>query len=215
MEITGWSKRLSESTRGRLVELLRRSRQTVDELAAGLGLTDNAVRMHLAGLERDGLVRQEGVRRGGGAGKPATIYAVSPDAEPLFSRAYVPVLSQLLAALADRLTPAELEALMREVGRRLAAGQPAASDRALEPRVRAAAALLEQLGGIAQVEQHPSDSSGFVIRGCGCPLSAAVTQRPETCRAVEELLATVTGAAVREHCDRSGERPQCCFELSN
>src|SRR5215207_8128885 len=52
-------------TRARVIELLRHGRKTVDDLAAALGLTDNAVRMHLAGLEREGLVRAEGVRRSG------------------------------------------------------------------------------------------------------------------------------------------------------
>jgi predicted ArsR family transcriptional regulator len=45
-----------ESTRGRVVTLLRRSGRTVEELARELGLTDNGVRAHLATLERDGVV---------------------------------------------------------------------------------------------------------------------------------------------------------------
>ncbi len=44
------------STRERVLDLLWRGRQTVDELARELGLTDNAVRAHLVALERDGLV---------------------------------------------------------------------------------------------------------------------------------------------------------------
>lgn len=50
--------RFFASTRGQVVTLLRRGSRTVDELAGTLGLTDNAVRAHLAGLERDGLVTQ-------------------------------------------------------------------------------------------------------------------------------------------------------------
>jgi predicted ArsR family transcriptional regulator len=93
-----------QKTRARVIELLRGGRKTVDELAAALGLTDNAVRMHLAGLERAGLVRAEGVRRSGMAGKPATIYEIAPEAEPGFSRAYAPVLATLVEVLGDRLT---------------------------------------------------------------------------------------------------------------
>jgi predicted ArsR family transcriptional regulator len=65
-----------ESTRGRIVTLIRRARRTVKDLARKLDLTDNGVRAHLAVLERDGLVRQRGsVRRGGnGGGKPAYVY---------------------------------------------------------------------------------------------------------------------------------------------
>ncbi|MBX6333083.1 MAG: helix-turn-helix domain-containing protein, partial [Gemmatimonadaceae bacterium] len=91
MASVDFGRRFLESTRGRLFALLRRGARTVDELAQSLGMTDNAVRAHLTGLERDGLVRQAGVRRGAGAGKPALLYELHPDAEPLFSKAYAPV----------------------------------------------------------------------------------------------------------------------------
>src|SRR5215468_2499006 len=81
---TPWHRRFVESTRGRLVALLRRDVRTVDELAQQLGLTDNAVRAHLAALERDGWVVSRGVRHSGSSGKPATIYELTPDAEVLF-----------------------------------------------------------------------------------------------------------------------------------
>ena len=77
-------RRFLETTRGQIVALLRRRAHSVDELAQALGLTANAIRAHLSTLERDGLVRQEGVRRGPGAGKPATLYEIHPAAEPLF-----------------------------------------------------------------------------------------------------------------------------------
>ena len=44
--------RFLASTRGQIVILLRQGHATVDDLATTLGLTDNAVRAHLAGLER-------------------------------------------------------------------------------------------------------------------------------------------------------------------
>src|ERR671921_321324 len=80
--------RFLETTRGQMVALLRRGARTVEDLARTLGLTDNAIRNHLATLERDGIVRQEGVRRGPRAGKPAVVYELHPDAEPFFSKAY-------------------------------------------------------------------------------------------------------------------------------
>src|SRR5688572_21131112 len=93
---------------------------TVDELAAALGLTDNAVRAHLVTLERDGLV-QQGERRAGRVGKPATIYRISPDVELLLSRAYLPLLTSLLEALGDQLPAEQLGPLLREAGNRMAA----------------------------------------------------------------------------------------------
>src|SRR5215210_9438667 len=92
MAAARWDKRFFASTRGRIVALLRRASRTVDELAAALDLTDNAVRAHLATLERDGLVEQRGVRRG--RGKPAYAYDLTSEAEALFPKAYEPVLRQ-------------------------------------------------------------------------------------------------------------------------
>ena len=68
MNQSGPTNRFLDSTRGQVATLLRRGSRTVEELAVELGLTDNAVRNHLALLERDGVVRQVGVRRGKGAG---------------------------------------------------------------------------------------------------------------------------------------------------
>lgn len=199
-----------ESTRDRVVDLLRREPRTVEQLAAALGVTDNAVRLHLSSLERDGVVQQAGVRRDGAVGKPATIYEIAPASEPSFSRAYVPFLSTLLAALGDRLSPHQVRALMRDVGRRLV-GTKAHADADLATRVQLAADVLTELGALTTIEGQPDGS--LMIRGCGCPLSVAVEQRREVCLAVQQMLGEITGCAVREHCDRS-TRPQCSFTVS-
>lgn len=202
------SRRFLETTRGRVITQLRRGRSTVEELAGGLGLTDNAIRAHLTSLERDGLVRQAGTRRGPGAGKPAVIYELAPDAEVRLSRAYAPVLSALLEELTGRLAPEQTEAVLLAVGQRLASAAPRRNG-TLDERVRDAVALLNELGGDASVE---SDSGGLRIRGCGCPLSAAVARRPEACRAVEGLLSEIIGVAVVQCCEH-GPRPRCCFTI--
>lgn len=200
------------STRGRIVDLLRRRNRTVDELAAELGVTDNAVRLQLGLLERDGIVRASGVRRDGGVGKPATFYEIVPSAEADFSNAYLPFLSTLLRALGERMTPAAFRALMRDVGHRLAGDQPA-TERDIEARVELASNLLNDLGGLTTIEKS-DDGRTFMIRGCGCPLSVAVAERKEVCNAVQTMLGDVIGVEVREHCDRS-DRPRCCFEIAS
>ena len=45
-----WDQKFFESTRGKVVTLLRRGGRTVEELAEELGLTDYGVRAHLATL---------------------------------------------------------------------------------------------------------------------------------------------------------------------
>src|SRR5215210_5958764 len=119
MNTTKLDERFFDSTRGRIVTLLRGATKTVNELAEELGLTDNAVRSHLLSLERDGLVRQSGVQRG--ARKPHFAYELTAEAERLFPKAYDALLNQLITALKGRLTPAALEDVLREVGKSLGA----------------------------------------------------------------------------------------------
>jgi predicted ArsR family transcriptional regulator len=208
---TNWDEKFFESTRGRIVVLLRRSARTVEELARALGLTDNGVRAHLAVLERDGIARQRGsVRRGSGGGKPAYVYELTAEAEDLFLKAYEPALSRLLDVLAERLGPEESEVLLRTVGRRLAEGRtvPTGGTRV---RLEAAAEVLNELGGLAELEER---NGTFVIRGYGCPLAAVTPDHPELCRMAETLVTEVAGLQVHERCDR-GEKPRCCFEIAS
>jgi predicted ArsR family transcriptional regulator len=196
-----------DSAAGRILALLRRGGMTVDELAAVLGLSGNAIRPQLAMLERDGFVTRAGVRRG--ASRPAQVYGLSRDAELLFSQAYIPVLTELLHVLDSRLQAGEFDAVMRQVGERLMAGRPRPTG---EPRERAEAAseLLNSLGGLARVEQQ---NGMLMIRSDGCPLSAATQRHPEACNAMESLLSEFTGLRVTQCCDRE-ERLRCCFELA-
>ncbi len=197
--------RYFSTTRGQIVLLLRRGTRTVDELAGELGLTDNAIRAHLTGLERDGLVRQGELRRGGG--KPSFTYELTDAAERLFPKAYGPILAGLLGVLVERLPSDELESILREAGHRVPTG--ASPTGPLAERVEWAAALLGNLGGLADIERT---EHGFEIRGCSCPLSAAVSATPEACLMAEELLTDVIGAPVKQICDQ-GPPARCRFEI--
>jgi predicted ArsR family transcriptional regulator len=198
---------MRETAAGRIMALLRRKPMTVDELASELGLSGNAVRPQLAVLERDGLVERAGERRG--ASRPAQMYALSRDADLLFSRAYIPILTELLHVLDSRLERGEFDGLLREVGARLMVGRPRPTGDARQ-RAEAASELLNSLGGLARVERR---NGGLMIRSDGCPLAAATRRHPEACNAMESLLSEFTGLRVTKCCDRE-ERLRCCFELA-
>ncbi|HET6230724.1 MAG TPA: hypothetical protein VFE05_11695, partial [Longimicrobiaceae bacterium] len=163
----------------------------------------------LALLERDGLARQAGVRRLGDARKPSVLYELPGDAEPLLSRAYPPVLTALVASVVDTLPRRRANAMLRDVGRRLARGTGGEATGTLEQRVSAAAAILTSLGGDVEVTQ---DEGALYIRGSGCPLSATVSHHPALCRTVEALLTEVVGAPTRQACEH-GTRPRCRFVI--
>jgi len=208
MALQHWNQRFFVSTRGRIVTLLRRASHTVDELAGALGLTDNAVRAHLATLERDGFVRQQGTRRG--AGKPAYVYSLSPEAEQLFPKAYGPVLHELLDVLCEKMAAGEVDVLMRIAGRRMAS-QWYIPPGPVRGRLHSAVEILNQLGGLAELEEH---DGFYTIRSYGCPLAAAVPGHPEVCHFTESLLTELVKVPVQEHCD-SCEQQRCRFVVRN
>jgi predicted ArsR family transcriptional regulator len=207
MEAMKLDRRFFESTRGQIVTILRGSPCTVEELARKLGLTDNAVRAHLSTLERDGLVRQSGLRRG--PRKPHFTYILTPEADGLFPKAYDALLNQLIAVLKNRLSPDEIKDVLHEVGRAVAAEAPKGHNATLEGRVQTALKVLAAIGGIAEATQHEDK---IVIESGACPLAGAVSVHPEVCRLAESLVAEIVKLPVKERCDREG-RPKCRFEI--
>jgi predicted ArsR family transcriptional regulator len=203
-----WRERMLESTRGRVLLLLRRAERTVSDLAQELGLTDNAIRLHLSALERDGLVEPSGTRREW-TGKPAVLYRTTGEAEGLFPKPYALILSALLGELEREHDGREAERLLRRAGERLGAAA-GAEEVALPERVRHAAEVLTSLGGLVEVRE---DEAGYLIQGFSCPLAELVTEHPATCRLAEALVSELVGRAVTECCDR-GERPRCAFRIA-
>lgn len=203
-----WQRQNERNTRNRIIALLRRGQHTVEELAASLALTDNAVRAQLAALEREKVVHAAGTRRDGTVGKPATLYEIAPEGSALFSSAYAPVLSAVLAELGEGMTPRQLQALLRRAGGRLARSLPPRST--FDERVRAGAAMLAGMGADAELVRT---GDGYELRGHGCVLADAVVKCPASCAIVEQLLHDVSGGDVQEQCDRS-EHPNCRFVIS-
>jgi DeoR family transcriptional regulator, suf operon transcriptional repressor len=202
-------KQLLDSSRGRIVTLLRGGGLTADDIASRLGVTRSAIRAQITGMERDGVVRRAGQRPG--TTRPSNVFELTPEVEQLLSSAYIPLLTHLIDAFADGLPPHQLEMMLRKAGKTLAeelsrGKRPTGN---LASRVEIVSEMMnEQLGTLTHVEGN----GGYLIRGIGCPLAALTGKHPGVCLAMESLVAEVLGVAVRECCDRS-ERPRCCFEI--
>ncbi|MBW3630473.1 MAG: ArsR family transcriptional regulator, partial [Gemmatimonadetes bacterium] len=105
-------------TRTEILRLLCTANRTVTDLAQALGISRNAVREHLERLAEEELVRHEVVRRG--VGKPAHEYELTSGGELALSRAYLPILRQLLHVLEGQLPAEAVEAMLRLTGQHLA-----------------------------------------------------------------------------------------------
>ena len=205
--MSNWLQRFMGETRVEMLHLLRRSRQTITSLADALRLTDNAVRTHVAVLEREGVVEHVGTQRDTG-GKPARVYDLTSEGEELFPKAYALVLGGLVEEIARSEGEGRAVELLRAVGRRIGQGVPASDG--TEARAKAAAAALRSLGGDLEVT---AADGGWRLKGYGCPLSAVTAGRPEVCALAQALVEEITGRPVTECCDR-GARPRCGFHVA-
>src|SRR3982750_1000580 len=204
MKHIGWRARLFKSTRGKILELLRTREFTVNELAGELRLTDNAVRAHLATLERDRLVMQSGMKPG--IRKPHVVYALGPEAEYLFPKAYGRLVSLLMSIFAGQVQPTALRSGMRAAGREVAEEHlRELQGKTRQQRVHAALAILKELGGTARLRE---ENGKRFIYGNGCPIAAATANHPEACLLAESLLTELIGSPVKQHCLR-GPPPAC------
>jgi predicted ArsR family transcriptional regulator len=199
---------LLDTSRGRIVSLLQRGPLTVDDMASKLKLSASGVRIQITAMERDGVLRRRGSRAG--TTRPSRVFELTPEVEQLLSQAYIPLLTQLVDVFAETLPERQVDALLKQVGeklaRQLSRGRPSGS---LRSRVLLASEVLNtDLGAVTRVEEN----GRYVIRGEGCPLSALTGKHPAVCRAMESLVKELVGAPVHECCERA-QRPRCCFEI--
>lgn len=208
MKDTKFGQNFFGSSRGRVLRLLRGGRGTVEELAAQLELTDNAVRAHLTTLERDGLVERRGTQRG--LRKPHFNYVLTSEAEQLFPKAYSTLFNQLLTTLKRRVGSEELESILGEVAQSLAEGNTPEADESVESRAERAIITFESMGAAPALKTV--DGKLVILSVTSCPFDASVSMHPEVCRLAEAFISEVTGLKIKEHCQK-GEHPKCSFEI--
>jgi predicted ArsR family transcriptional regulator len=139
------------------------------------------------------------------------VFELTPAAEQVLSRAYVPLLTQLVSVAVRQLSAVKVEALLRETGKKLAGeltrGRQMSGN--LRARVAAASQLMnDELGAVTHVEEN----GHLMIRGAACPIAALSGTNAGVCLAMESFVGEVVGAPVRECCERNG-RPRCAFEV--
>ncbi len=202
-----FDRRFLESTRGRIVMLLRRNDLTVNSLAAELDLSDNAIRAHLLSLERDGLVTQKGMIKG--IRKPHYIYGLSDYARELFPKPYGLLFNRLLSSLRTVLSPSAFMERIREIGFGIGKENKHSAETNMNQRIDRALAAIESLGGSATVATGEGQT---VISSNSCPFAEAVQEHPEVCKVTESMLSEILETDVAETCDRSSS-PKCRFQI--
>jgi predicted ArsR family transcriptional regulator len=186
--------------------LQHKAGMTVDELSRTLQITRNAVRQHLAVMERDGLVAQTATRRTGG--RPEQLYVLGERGRELFPRHYSWFSQLLIESMIEESGREALGERLAALGKRVAAQLKSQSPAPGEAprRIASLAQLMANLGYHARTvpgEALPQ------IAADNCVFHHLAAQYPEVCRFDLALLADYVGAEV-EHRECMVRGGQCC-----
>jgi predicted ArsR family transcriptional regulator len=205
-----------QSTKQQLLTLLKRTGSvTIDEAAGALMIASMTARQHLTGLERDGLVRSEKVKRQ--TGRPHYLYSLTPRGEDMFPRRF-DLFAQALIEEVALLAAGDIEGLDPDAKRSLLIQRTAdrLADRFrvrvgghdLEQRVVAVTEVLDLIGGFAE---WLKTDDGFEVRDYNCVFSRLVVEQ-SGCQLHARLLTQLLSWPVRHEVMRDG-RAECCRYL--
>lgn len=172
-------------TRAWIVDVLLEGAKTTHQLADILKIHHTAVRAHLEGLERNGLVVAQ--FRNEGVGRPKKYYALTDDGRELLPRRYQLMLEIILQNLLKTHGREEVENLMRAVARDLAGKlKVAASGSPLDDRVKKAVEALNELGFRASVSRE--DGQLTIVRTSCVFQKTAASHHDLVCQVFDQEL---------------------------
>ncbi|MDP8929419.1 MAG: transcriptional regulator [Actinomycetota bacterium] len=176
--------------RATILRTLKRERErSAPELADVLGITDVAVRRHLAVLEREGLIAERTVKQG--RGRPVARYRLTARGEGLFPHRYREMAHDLLAFLEDELGREGLRAYLRWRQDRETEQYAAAVDgEELQDRLLQLAGALNEAGFEAGVEEC---EEGFRLTQSHCAIYETARRHPEMCAHEAAMFRRVLG----------------------
>lgn len=202
--------RFFQSTRGRIVEELRRCKTaSAQDLAHLFGLSPNAIRQQLVVLERDGLVVEKSVRRG--RTKPTYEFSLTSDGEKLFPQQYDKMLGAVLREVKEQFGEEGVSKVFDGIAKRTVAKAKA---RVTAPDTHGKVAQLAEVlreGGV--VAEYSLIDGGYALHEHNCPYSEVVKDHPQVCSVIHQVLdETVGGRHVQTESLATGGT-QCRFEV--
>jgi predicted ArsR family transcriptional regulator len=188
-----------------------RGRANIKDVAADLGVTASAVRLHLTQLQASGAIRKEKVREG--VGRPYYVYSVTPQAHNLFYNDYGDLARILLEEVSKTQGTDALQGVLRRVADRLAAMyHNQVWDPELADRLNAWAELLDQRGIAVQIQRT---DDGYILQEYGCPYHNMALENRAVCEMERQVMARLLESGVKlTQCVLDGHRG-CQFTIAD
>ncbi|KEO85053.1 helix-turn-helix transcriptional regulator [Tumebacillus flagellatus] len=201
------------STRRLIITLLRtEGPMSAGELAERIGITEMAIRRHIATLERDDLIYPTTVRQP--MGRPAKVYGLTEEADELFPKNYHTLTLDLLEDIAKVDGSEKIKQLFDHREERLVQTySDLLAGKTLEEKVAILADMQNRKGYLSKWEQK--EDGTYEIVEYNCPIAQVSKLYPQTCSCETNVFRRVLGTDVnRSECLAEGG--SCCvFKISD
>lgn len=183
---------------------------SIDDMAAKLDISRNAVKQHLVVLEKQQLVK-EGILTSTG-GRPARCYALTEQGVNHFPKQYAWFCNLLLNDLAAEMTPESLEKMMWNMGVKLANSlAPQFGHKNTQQKLEALVELMQSLGYHAELEQQ---EGGQRIKAVNCVYHDLAQQHPALCHFDQALITTLLEKPVEQISCMAKKDCACRFNIA-
>ena len=201
-----------KSTRERiLLNLLKKPRTTISELAEAVGINPISVRHHLSSLLAAGLITSEEERHG--VGRPRLVYSLTEDGMEKFPSRYLRLTSRLLDQLKESMPEAMVSKLFAQMADDLAEEyQEKMQGLGIEERLDLVKILLADEGFTLEWEKIDEQ---YRIHEINCPYYQIGQNHPEVCTVDQTLLSKMLAVpASKMHCILSGD-DRCTYVINS
>ncbi|HSR70577.1 MAG TPA: winged helix-turn-helix transcriptional regulator [Acidobacteriota bacterium] len=203
---------MPESRRAILSGLKRRGSQSIASLAGHLGITPEGVRQHLGQLQHEGWVKREVKREPSTAGRPPSVYRLTPAGDHLFPKEYDDLAVALIDAAAEELGREAVRRLLERVARdKVEQWEPQLRGLGLKDRLKALRDIYMADDPYCYVESEENGHPRLVEMNC--PYLEVARRRPALCSVTVSVLRRLLGyRVVRTERFQSGHG-RCVFRI--
>ena len=200
-----------KSTRDKILNTLLTQRQaTIKQLSEVVGINGISVRHHLINLQAEGLVTAEEQRHG--VGRPAFVYRLTEKGMEKFPTNYLKLTNYLLTELEESLSPEELEATFKRIGKKQA--EESTNIDKNQPIEAQLEQLANQLASDRFLLSWKKEGDSIILQSDNCPYLHVGKEHPEICKIDETLFSEALGREVKlETCMLRGD-PRCTYKIN-
>jgi predicted ArsR family transcriptional regulator len=188
--------------------------KTINEIAAAVELSTNAVRKYLFELEKEKFVVAKTQKRD--IGRPVVLYSMHSNALSFFPKAYVEFTVSLIDELKKQLGESQTKKILSEVGKTLGKEIKITSkieendQTSIEQRIVTLVKVLEDYGKFPTVLE---DDEYYYVRNSNCLLFSIVKEHSIVCEVDHNIVSTLLKSAPdKQQCLKNGD-PFCQYRI--